>query len=207
MAEEKEEREEKDRKRGKPAKRTVDKWKKKIWYTIYAPPEFDRKEIGETISSKPELLLGRIATVSAGELANEAKKSHISLIFRVNDVKGNKAYTEVAGHEIKDSYMRRFVRRRGSKVEVVQEEPAKDGVVVKVKSVCLCAKKVTKAKKTAVGKIMRGEVSGFLKETESGKVAGGAVFGNVCMKIFQEARKVCPIKRVEIVKSRIRGGK
>lgn len=31
----------------KQRKKTVDKWKKKSWYTIVAPKDFESKELGE----------------------------------------------------------------------------------------------------------------------------------------------------------------
>ena len=107
-------------------KRGADKWKKKTWHTIFAPKEFDRKEVGTTVAEKPQNLVGRTVWISARELSGDPKKSHITMFFRINEVKGNKAYSEAAGHEIKESYLKKFIRRRNSKIETVQFVKTKD---------------------------------------------------------------------------------
>ena len=70
----------------KTKKKTADKWKKKSWYTVVAPEEFERREIGETVAEKPEMIIGRIINISGRDLANQPKKQHISILFKVNDV-------------------------------------------------------------------------------------------------------------------------
>ncbi|MBI2598211.1 MAG: hypothetical protein HYW50_03375 [Candidatus Diapherotrites archaeon] len=81
-------------------KRKVDKWKKKTWFTIIAPKEFAGKEIGTTVAEKPENLLGRTIWVSVRDLAAQARKQHVTIIFKIFDVKGNKAFAKAAGHFI-----------------------------------------------------------------------------------------------------------
>ena len=134
----------------KAKKRTVDKWKRKVWYTIFAPKEFEKKELGDTVAIKPELLEGRRISVGLSQIARQAKKPHVSVKFRVNEVKGNKAYTEAIGHSVKDAYMRRFVRRRSSKIEVVQKVTTKDNVNAVVKTIVVTAKKVAKSRRTEI---------------------------------------------------------
>ena len=55
--------EEKSEKKQVVKKKTVDKWKKKTWFTIIAPKEFDRKEIGTTVSEKPQSVMGRVIEI------------------------------------------------------------------------------------------------------------------------------------------------
>jgi len=77
----------------KTRKKTTDKWKKKAWYTIVAPDEFESKEIGETIVEKPENLVGRTIIITGRELANQPKKQHVQLKFKIRETKGNKAFS------------------------------------------------------------------------------------------------------------------
>src|SRR3989344_94101 len=92
----------------KTKKKTADKWKKKVWYTVVAPEEFERKEIGETVAEKPEMVIGRIINISGRALANQPKKQHIKLVVKVTNVSGSKANTEATGHFIKDDFIRRL---------------------------------------------------------------------------------------------------
>ncbi|MBU0662220.1 MAG: 30S ribosomal protein S3ae [Candidatus Diapherotrites archaeon] len=185
------------------AKRAVDKWKKKVWYTMFAPAEFDRKVLGETVASKPELLEGRIINASVRDLGGDPKKAHVKLVFKINDIKGDKAYTEVVGHLIGAGYLRRFTRRRMSKIEIVQDALTKDGKKARVKVICLTARKAERAKERAISKMLREQMAAFIKGVNSVKLVDELVFGNVSMKIFNEVKKIAPIKRIEVAKSRI----
>ncbi len=195
--------EEKSEKKQVVKKKTVDKWKKKTWFTIIAPKEFDRKEIGTTVSEKPQSVMGRVIEISARNLSGDIKKSHISLIFKVNDVKGNKANTFALGHEIKDSYLRKFVRRRNTKVDLVKYVESKDKAKVKVKLMVLTGNKLEQAKKTAIRKIMAEKIESAAKALDSQSLVSELVFGNLTQKVFNEAKKVALTKRVEVTKSRI----
>jgi len=181
--------------------KTVDKWKKKSWYTIFAPLEFERKEIGETVAEKPEMLIGRTVTITGRELANQAKKNHFTLKFRVKEVAANKAFTEAFGHEIKESYMRRVVRRRTSKVMVVNNYVSKDNASFRVKIVAVTDRACSGPQKTAVRKKLEEAAKKTLSEIDSKKMIDEMVFGNVSNSLYAEAKKIVPIKRVEIVSS------
>ncbi len=186
----------------KTKKKTVDKWKKKIWYTLYAPAYFDSKPLGETIAEKPEMVKDRVIIVGGRDLST-AKRANGAVSFKVVDVKGNKAYTEVVGHQVSPDYLRRMVRRRSSKVECVQDVTTKDNVKVRVKTVVLTGRKATKNQKTAIHKIVVEEINQFVRPKTYDKVITEFVFGNLPAKIIGEAKKVAIIKKAEIVKSRV----
>ncbi len=189
--------------RGK--KRPTDKWKKKLWYKIIAPKEFDETQIGETVSSKPELIKGRIIGVNTRDIAGASKKQFATILFKVADVRGDRAYTKTIGHEVHEGYLRRLVRRHTSKILVVQSAQTKDGMRVKVKTVAITSKKVPHLRETSISKVVRGIVDAAVKSKTSAEVVPEVVFGNLPQQISKEAKKIAFLKRVEIVKSRIIG--
>jgi len=66
MAEKKQNRKQEKKEASKPKikkSRTADKWKKKQWYNIIAPAEFDKVVIGETVAEKPKNIEGRIIKI------------------------------------------------------------------------------------------------------------------------------------------------
>lgn len=184
-------------------KKSVDKWKKKTWFTIIAPKEFDKKELGTTIAEKPQSVVGRIIEVSARSLSGDVKKSNITLLFKVTEVKGNKAYAICVGHEIKDSYLRKFVRRRNTKVDVVTFVDTKDATKVKVKVMVLTANKIEQRKRTVIRKLMLKKIEEGAKALDSQPFLSELVFGNLVQKIFGDVKKVGMVKRVEVTKSRL----
>src|SRR3989338_251295 len=186
----------------KAKKKTVDKWKKKVWYTMYAPAYFDNKPLGETVAEKRELVQNRVILVSGRDL-NPAKKTNATVRFKVKEVKGNKAYTEAVGHEVSEGFMRRLVRRRCSKIEAVVDATTKDNVKVRVKTVLLTNRKSTGAQQTTIHKLVVNELLSFIRGRTYDKVITELVYGNLPQKIAGDAKKITPIKKVEIVKSRV----
>ena len=189
------------------SKRTVSKWKKKRWFKLIAPAEFDRKALGETPAEKPELLKGRTTRINLSDLTSDRKHRHITVIFKVDSVQGDNAYTVTKGHDVEGSYLGRIVRRRRSKVETVQTLNTQDNVKVKLKSVTITSKKVNKNQKREIGRIMRKVVESEADKKSFSQLEQEAVFGVLALKIFKGVKKISPIKRVEIVKSRIVEGK
>ncbi|MEM4256815.1 MAG: hypothetical protein QXZ13_00710 [Candidatus Diapherotrites archaeon] len=187
----------------KTKRKTIDKWKKKAWYTLYAPEEFERKELGQTVAEKPELVFGRTLEATASELANQPKKSHIQIKFKVVNVTANKGQCEAIGHNIKDSYLKRIIRRRTSKIMLVKKFETKDKKSVKVKILIVTEKKASGRQKSSILKIAEETTKKFLAQLEAKKVIEQLVFGSLPNKIYSEAKKIYPLKRVEIAGSKL----
>ncbi|MDO8625495.1 MAG: hypothetical protein Q7R47_05410 [Candidatus Diapherotrites archaeon] len=181
-------------------KRGVDKWKKKVWYSIFTPDEFEKREVATTVAEKPEMLLGRTLWLSVGEIARQPRLSHIALRFRVSEVQGLKAYTQVDGFAMQDSYIRRVVRRRSSKLEVVCDVVTKDNQKAHIKAVTITGQKVTQAQGTAIRKMMLEELERAAKAREFKVLVQELIFGNIATAIVKRAKKVASVKRTEIVK-------
>jgi small subunit ribosomal protein S3Ae len=185
------------------SKRTVDKWKRKKWFKIYSSKEFDKKEIGETPGDKEKSVLGRTIRANFGELTGERQKRHIAITFKVNEVKGQQAFTEIVKHEISPGYINRMVRRRISKVEAVQVITTKDNRRVKVKTIALSQKKLDKRQETAIRREIAESIEKSSKRREFAPFIQLVVFGVLASKLFKDLKKIAPLKRVEIVKSTV----
>lgn len=184
-------------------KRTIDKWKRKIWYDIIAPKEFDEKLLGTTVATKPEQIVGRTIKASVRDLTGQIKKQHVSVKFKVSDVKGNLAHTKVTGHEIREAYLKRLIRRRSSKMQIVVDLKTKDNGAVRVKVIAISGKKARRNQETAVRNKMKDVVIRIGKARDREQLISEFIFGNIESKIFSEIKKICSIKRVEIAKSSI----
>ena len=99
------------------SERSVSRQKReKQWYTVYAPEEFDRAELGETMADDPEKIIDRTVETTLGDLTEDASENNTKLKFKVNDVGGSSAYTEFVKHELTRDYLRSLVRRGASKI-------------------------------------------------------------------------------------------
>ncbi len=185
----------------------VDKWKKKQWYKIIAPPEFDRTELGETVAEKPKNVEGRIVNVDLGQLTGQRQKRHISVSFKVEKIEGKTATCQVIGHSISHGFLNRMVRRRISKIEAVQAVQTSDGTKVKVKSVALSARKLSRKQETAIRNKMVEAIGKAAAKKSFAMFSQEAIFGAVASKLFKQLTKIAPLKRVEIIKTRLLEGK
>ena len=184
----------------KVKKRTIDKWKKKIWYTIFDSPEFDKKELMETLASKPEHLLNRVLVVSARELLNDAKRMFIDVHFKVIDVQGSKASTSLNGFEVRSSSVRKQTRRNASKIESVQTVETKDKQKIKVKCITITLQKVHVPKETDIRKVMVSVIAKEAQDKDFEAFAQEALSNDLVEKIFESCKKIAMIKKIEITK-------
>ncbi len=203
----KEEKKQKIKPKRTDSRRTTDKWKKKKWFTIFAPKMFDQKEIGETVAEKPETLENRVINLNARELTGNPKKQHVTLYFKIFNVQGLKAYTKLIGHEINTNFIKRIIRRRTSKMETNQIVNLKEGQKARVKTVVVSFRKLPKIKETAIRKIMLEKIAYASKKRDFDDFVNEMIFGNIAIKIQNDAKKVGLIKRVEVIKTKLIEGK
>jgi ribosomal protein S3AE len=84
---------------------------KKKKFVIMGSKEVGNIELGETISEKPETVVNRRIKVNMGLALNQAKKKNIDLTFKIKNVQGSNALTEISGYEVKKSYLRRLLEK------------------------------------------------------------------------------------------------
>ncbi len=187
--------------------RTVDKWKKKQWYNIVAPAEFDRTQLGETVAEKPNTLIDRQIVIDLGQLTGQRQKRHISILFKIDKVEGNTASCRVVGHRISKGFLNRLVRRRISKIELVQNVQTSDGKRVKIKSVALSVRKLSNKQQTDIRKKLGELIAAAGQKRTFVQFSQEVIFGAVASKVFKQITKIAPLKRVEIIKSQVLEGK
>lgn len=181
-------------------KKILDKWKKKKWFEVIAPASFDHKVIGETVAEKPEMLAGRTVQKSVRELTRQAKKGHITVLFKIESVQGSNAQTKVLGLEVKPSLLKRVVRRRTSKIEAVQNIETKDGLKARVKTVAVTTRKASKQQETSIRQRVMQEMKELAAKKSFEQLLQEIVFGEAIIALTNTAKKVYPIKKIEVLK-------
>jgi small subunit ribosomal protein S3Ae len=182
---------------------TLDKWKRKKWFKIIAPAEFNKAELGETIVEKPKNLLNRTIRANLGDLSGQKIKRHITITFKVNKVEGSQAFTEIIGHEINPSFLLRMTRRRISKMEVVQTIETSEAKKLRIKTVVLSVRKLAAKQETAIRNRLREEIEKNCSKKNYEQLMQELVFGALTAKLFKHMKEIAPIKRLEIVKSQL----
>jgi small subunit ribosomal protein S3Ae len=185
------------------ARRVKDRWKSKVWYKVTAPATFSNHLLAETLADEPEKLAGRTVETTLHELTGDMKQMHVKLFFQVKEVTDVNARTEFVGHTMTSDYVRRLVRRGNSKIPLVLDLKTKDGSRIRIKPFAVTDRRCQTTQGQQIRRIMtamlteaaeKNTLSGFLQEI---------LVGDLNNRMFNAARKIHPVRRIEIAKSEI----
>jgi len=183
------------------SERSVSKQKRgKRWYTVFAPEQYDRAELGQTVADEPEKVIGRTIETTLGELTDDAGANNTKLTFKITDVGSDAAYTEFVKHELTRDYLRSLVRRGASKVDATITVLTTDDYRVRVQPVAFTTKKADRSQEQAIRRIMIDIVEDAAAERDFQSFVESAVEGRLSSAVYGEAKTVYPLRRVEIQK-------
>ena len=183
------------------SERSVSKQKRgKRWYTLIAPEQFDRAELGQTMADEPEKVQGRTIEATLGELENDQGSNNTKLTFKVNDVASDSAYTEFVKHELTRDYLRSLVRRGASKVGANITVLTTDDYRVQIQPVAFTTKKADRSQEHAIRRVMIDLVEEAAEERTFEQMVDSVVGGRLSSAIYGEAKTIYPLRRVEIQK-------
>jgi len=180
----------------------VDKWKLKKWYTVVAPDIFDKKEIGEIISSDPSNLENRLVPVPATDLIGRSKPEwdYSTFNFRVESVKDNTVYTKMVGLEVAFSYLRALSKRRRTVMHDVIDVKTKDGYDVRLKLMVVTLKKVSSVVEKNLRKELINKVLELAKTKTYQELIRDIIDGRFTATIFKHVNRINPIQHLVIKK-------
>jgi ribosomal protein S3AE len=181
------------------ARKVVDKWKKKKWFNVVSSKIFDKRPLGETPGEKPKNVMGRTFKTTLDVVTGQRAKRDYMISFKINDVQGQNAETVVSEFSVNKGTLGRTVRRRNSKVAIVERLPVVGGEAMTTVAV-ITERKATNAQKATLREIAKEHLM-----TLSGKDFELAVqellLGNFSNELFKKASKICPIKKVIVAKA------
>lgn len=182
-------------------KKVKDKWKAKSWYTILANESFGKKEIGTSPAASPEAMIGRVSEASLSDITGDFKQSHVKLFFRINRVEGDKAFSEFEGHEISQDYVRRMIRRRKTRIDMVVDGVTTDNINFRIKPLVVLDRKVINNIETGI----RNKLDEFLKDKiKENSLTQFVVYmfsPQIYTDLYNEIKTIYPTKKIEIRKS------
>ncbi len=185
------------------ARRVKDRWKAKQWYQVTAPASFSNKLIAETLADDPSKLADRRIETTMYELTGDMKQMHIKLAFKVSEVLDNNAKTVFDGHTMTSDYVRRLTRRGATKISAVFDLRTKDGSRIRVKPFAISDRRCQTTQAQAIRQLMGDMLSDAAsKQTQSGLLAEILV-GDLTQNIYKEARKIHPLRRIEVSKTEV----
>jgi small subunit ribosomal protein S3Ae len=184
-------------------RKVKDRWKAKNWYQIVSPSLFNNVPVAETLSDTPDSLIGRVTEVSLQDLTNDFRKSHIKLLFTVDKVEQNTAYTQLKGHVLTSDYLRRMIRRRKSRVDGVFDVETRDGALLRVKPFAIAEKRIQSSQKKLIRNVMKDVISKEGKAKTLNSFIKDCLDGKTGSEIYKHCKIFYPVKRIEINKTEI----
>ena len=185
------------------SKKVKDKWKAKSWYTILANESFGKKEIGSSPASSPEEMVGRVSEASLSDITGDYKQSHVKLFFRITKTEGDKAFTEFEGHEINQDYIRRMIRRRKTRIDLVVDAVTSDHVNIRIKPLIIVDRKIINNVETGI----RNKVAEFLRtKVKEQPISQFVVYmfsTQIYNDLYDQIKVIYPAKKIEIRSSEI----
>jgi len=184
-------------------KKIRDKWRSKSWYMAVAPPYFGNVELGAVPADTTEKLVGRIIDSTLYDITNDFAHQYLKMYFQITEIDGKTARTVFKGHEYSRDYLRSLVRRRTTKIDGIFDVVLKDGYKLQL---AVCALTLSRIK-TSQEKIIRAIMERIIREKAAAlsldQFAQEIVLGKIASDIYNEAKKMAPLRHVGIRKSKL----
>ncbi|MBD3397601.1 hypothetical protein GF412_00505 [Candidatus Micrarchaeota archaeon] len=188
------------------SRKTSEKKKAKEWYTVLAPQAFDSKELGEAIASDEGKLVNRVVPVSLMDITGKMSQANIytTLDFRIKDIKGKTAYTELIGHRLSPSYIRTLVRRRRTVLHTVRDLPTTDDRTVRIKLITVTRERISETMKKNLREAIEKELSEAAGKYGYYELMQEIIYGRLSSKVFNRLRQITPMSKVEFRKTELK---
>jgi len=184
------------------SERSVSRQKQgKRWYTVLAPEQFDRQELGDTPAEEPEQVLDRTIETTLADISDDTSENNTKLTFQITDVGSDAAYTQFVKHELTRDYLRSLVRRGASKVEAYVTVLTADDYRMQIQPVAFTTKKADESQEKAIRRTMIDMVEEAAEERTFEEMVDSVVAGRLSSAIYGEAKTIYPLRRVEVAKA------
>jgi small subunit ribosomal protein S3Ae len=184
-------------------RRVKDKWRRKSWYTVKSPPYFGGVELGTLPSDETSKLVGRVVDATLYDVTDDFSHQYVKMHFRVTDVEGKTAHTIFKGHEYSRDYLRSLVRRRTTRVDGIFNVTTKDGYRLRLAVCALTLSRIKTSQEKAIRAVIKRIVEEKAGALKFDQLVQEAVLGKLASDIYNEAKKISPLRHVGVRKSKL----
>ena len=177
-----------------------DKWKNKVWYRLHAPSMFNYTIMAHTPADNPEFVNGRVAEVPLEKLTRDYNQKNFMVKFRVNETRGNNAFTSFDGHRLTSDYKRALTRRRNSRIDCNFVIKLDDEVQIRIKPIIMVDKRIKKSQERVLRAITHENIEKTLTKLTLAETLKKIYSGELNKEISTKLKTTYPTKRVEMSK-------
>ncbi|MDH5449901.1 MAG: 30S ribosomal protein S3ae [Candidatus Bathyarchaeota archaeon] len=184
-------------------RRVRDKWRDKDWYAVKSPSYFGGVELGTLPSDEPSKLHGRVVDATLYDITNDFAHQYLKMYFQVTDLDGKTAQTIFKGHEYSRDYLRSLVRRRTTRIDSLLNVTTKDGYQLRVAVSAFTLARIKTSQEQAIRAITKRIVEEKAVILAFDQFVQEVVLGKIASDIYNEAKKIAPLRHVGIRKSKL----
>jgi small subunit ribosomal protein S3Ae len=168
-----------------------------------APPYFGNVELGAIPADEPEKLIGRVIDSTLYDITGDFAHQYLKMLFQITEVDGKTAKTMFKGHEYSRDYLRSLIRRRTTKVDGIFNLTTKDGYKLRLAVSAFTLSRIRTAQEKSIRAIMEKIVKEKASALTFDQFAQEMVLGKIASDIYNEAKKIAPLRHVGIRKSKV----
>jgi small subunit ribosomal protein S3Ae len=170
---------------------------------VIAPPYFGNVELGSIPADEPEKIIGRVIDATLYDITNDFAHQYLKMYFQITEINDKTAKTTFKGHEYSRDYLRSLVRRRTTKIDALLNVTTKDGYKLRIAISAFSLSRI----RTSQEKQIRTIMDKIVKEKSSAltldQFAQEMVLGKIASDIYNEAKKIAPLRHIGIRKSKL----
>jgi small subunit ribosomal protein S3Ae len=160
-------------------------------------------ELGSVPADDPQKLIGRTIDSTLYEVTNDFSHQYLKMYFQITEIDGKTAKTTFKGHEYSRDYLRSLVRRRTTKVDGLFKVTTKDGYKLRLAVSALSLSRIRTSQEKEIRKIMDKIIKQKASALTLDQIAQEIVLGKIASDVYNEAKKIAPLRHVGIRKSKL----
>ncbi|MCL4381056.1 MAG: hypothetical protein M1331_01190 [Candidatus Marsarchaeota archaeon] len=180
--------------------KTVDKWKLKKWFSVYAPKIFENRVICEIPAGSDKNVTDRNIKIGLDTLTNNVYNSNTNVILRITDAENDSAHTKILRIELLDSYLNSIVRKAHSAIETRMKISTRDSKEITIKGIVITKQRVAHTKIKGLREEVNDFISHYCKNLDSDAVVKDIIEKKMQSQLIAKLRKIVPISKLEIKK-------
>lgn len=159
--------------------------------------------MGLVPSDDPSNLVGRVVDATLYDLTDDFAHQYMKMYFQVFNVEGKTARTVFKGHEYSRDYLRSLVRRRTTRVDLVLNIATKDRYQLRLAVSAFTLARIRTTQEKTIRVMMKEIVEEKAGVLTFDQFVQEVVLGKIASDIYNDAKKVAPLRHVGIRKSRL----
>ncbi len=175
----------------------------KNWYEIQTPDIFTEDSVTETPAEKQSQVVGRTVKESLTELLEDSDKYYVDVEFKVTEVEGNKAFSEINGMECSSEFVSRMIRKRSDRMDMVEDFETADDRKVRIKLVGATVKKTSSQTLSDARNKIKEIIEDRASEQSYNELMENIFLDNLQDELREEINKVYPFRELEVRKTEL----